>query len=137
MSINKNPDADTMEVTVTPELIRGWATGTSDPRPLETGQQTYLPPASLFHLALIFRRDNKIRSNSRGDDAVQSQYRMTTHRPIRVGDRLTIKGQIICHYTKREREYSVWNFRFIDESGEEVACYMQEGLETYAKAGEK
>ena len=126
-----------MEVVVTPEMVVKWAEITGDEGLLRAGADALVPPALFFSLSVGLRKGIERRSSSGGDDAVQAQYRMETHRPIRAGERLTVTGQLLCRYIKREREYSVWDIRFRDEAGKEVAYYREEGLETYQKVGER
>lgn len=137
MAVHEKVDAGPMGAIVTPDMVKKWAEITDDEVLLRAGAEAPVPPALLFSLSVRLRKDIERRSSSGGDDAVQAQYRMETHRPIRVGERLTVTGQLLRRYIKREREYSVWGIRFRDEAGKEVACYREEGLETYQKVGER
>ena len=126
-----------MEALVTPDMVKRWAEITGDEELLRVGAEAHVPPALLFSLSVRLRKSIERRSFSGGDDAVQAQYRMETRRPIRAGEKLTVTGQLLRRYIKREREYSVWDIRFRDEDGKEVAYYREEGLETYQKVGER
>ncbi|MEE9247099.1 MAG: MaoC family dehydratase N-terminal domain-containing protein [Dehalococcoidia bacterium] len=137
MAAHERIDAGPMEALVTPEMVKRWAETIGDEELLRAGAEALVPPALLFSLSVRLRKGIERRSASGGDDAVQAQYRMETHRPIRAGERLTITGQLLSRYIKREREYSVWDIRFRDEAGKEVAYYREEGLETYQKVGER
>jgi hypothetical protein len=53
-----------------------------------------------------------------------------------VGEKLKASGKLVRRYIKREREYFVWEIRFHDEAGLEVAHYLQENLETYKKVSQ-
>ncbi len=137
MVVHERIDAGPMEALVTPDMVKRWAEITGDEELLRASAEALVPPALLFSLSVRLRKGIERRSSSGGDDAVQAQYRMETRRPIRAGERLTVTGQLLRRYIKREREYSVWDIRFRDETGKEVACYREEGLETYQKVGER
>ncbi|MFQ5874731.1 MAG: hypothetical protein ACE5JL_13175 [Dehalococcoidia bacterium] len=124
------------EIEITPDMVRRWAGATYD-KPLKSAEKGALaPPALLFWFTMMLRRDPNAPPRE-GDDAVQSTYDMETYRPIKVGEKLTLSGRLVRRYIKREREYSVWDIRFQDEAGREVARYQDEGLETYRKVGER
>lgn len=137
MPADEKIDAGPVEALVTPDMVKRWAEITGDEGLLRAGAEAHVPPAFLFSLSVRLRNNIERRSSSGGDDAVQAQYRMETRKAIRAGERLTVTGQLLRRYIKREREYSVWDIRFRDEAGKEVACYREEGLETYQKVGQR
>lgn len=119
-----------VEIEVRPDMLQRWAGVTYD----EAGD--YVPPSMLFGLTMLVKWDPDAKPRET-DDAVQSTYEVTTHRPIKIGEKLTLTGQLIKRYVKREREYTVSEFLFKDAEGKEVARYSQEGLETYKKVSER
>ena len=137
----READLNPIEVVLTPEMVRRWTEATDDPNPWHSEHSPVdspiIPPALLFGLAIKLRYDSGILSWPEGDDAVQVQYNMQTFRPIKVGEKLKVTGKLVGRYEKREREYFVWDIRFLDEAGEEVARYQHSDLETYLKKGER
>ncbi|MEE9198245.1 MAG: MaoC family dehydratase [Dehalococcoidia bacterium] len=130
-----------MEVQITPEMVRRWTETSDDANPWHTEASPFggpiVPPALLFGLAVKLRYDSGIMHWPEGDDAVQIQYNLHTARPIVVGERITATGRLVDRYVKRERERFVWDIRFRDEKGQEVARYEHIDLETYLKKGER
>ncbi|MFQ5875839.1 MAG: MaoC family dehydratase [Dehalococcoidia bacterium] len=128
-----------MKVEITPEMVRRWTDATGDQNPWHSEESPFggaiVPPALLFGLSIKLRYDSGIQSWPEGDDAVQVQYNLHTNRPIKVGEKLTVTGRLMDRYEKRQREYFVWDIRFRDEAGEEVARYEHIDLETYLKKG--
>jgi len=106
-----------LQFDVTESRVRDFlnATGNTDPA---YGPESGRAPSMLAAVYLV----DLLKARNSPPGGIHAKQSIRFSRALRVGERLSLSGEVVEKYVRRDRPYVVSGFTAADESGAVVAC---------------
>lgn len=122
-----------VEYTLSPFVVREYAHAVEMHHPCFQGRQGDLVmPPTLIHLDKLRLYRHACPDGTGPSARIHFEYDVEVFEPVRVGDRLSVRGEIIDRYTKNGREYAVLEMKLTNlATGTLVMRYVDRVILAY------
>lgn len=136
---------ESIEFTVTPEMVNFLLIGVNDRHPWYTTESPFggpVAPPLMCQMAFIRLRTRHMWGDFLGavftkPAGVHYVYNAEYHDPIKVGEKISVKGKCLANYINRGRRYVDYETLIYGEDGRLCARYVSTSLPQYRKQGDE
>lgn len=144
-NLEAGEEFEPIEYTVTPEMVKFWLIGINDRHDWYTTDSPFggpVAPPVMCQMASLRLRVWHLWGDFVGavftkPASVHYVYNAEYHDPIKIGEKITVKGKCSANYVNRGRRYVDYETMIYGEDGRLCARYVSTSLPQYRKEAEK